>query len=237
MAHPNPDDLTLKIRDVHVEPSGEGETYRCTLDTTRGEIHALLDVCEGQSGAVVTCNGAISGPHEVLGPGDRVYETLARTLVRKGISTLRLHYRHAGEFEDSVLDVLAACSFLRGVGAQRVALVGHSFGGAVVIKAGQLAPNVVGVAALSSQLYGTRQVEQLGKPLLLIHGDADEILDVAASRDIHGRAQPPKNLVILEGAGHGLREQAQRLYDELEPYLLQLVGPPLTDADAAPPAI
>ena len=141
----------------------------------------------------------MGGPHEVLGPGERVFETLAHALAPKGITSLRLHYRHAGEFEDGVMDVLAACSVLQGIGADRIALVGHSFGGAVVIKAGELAPIVVAIASLSPQLFGTRQVEKLAKPLLLIHGDNDSVLPHAASEDIFERALEPKRLVLLEG--------------------------------------
>lgn len=218
-------DLTLQIRNVSAEPQPDSDSVDLTLHTSRGELRALLDVAEGESGAVVYCDGAMSGPHEVLGPGDKVFQTLARALVPRGVTSLRLFYRYAGEFEEAVLDVLAACSFLKGVGADRVALVGHSFGGAVVIKAGQLAPLVTGVAALSSQLFGTHQVEQLGKPLLLVHGSDDAVLSVQSSEDIHRRALDPKRLVIVDGAGHALREGARQLYDELEPFLLQLVGP------------
>lgn len=227
MADPgSSDDLTLRIQGVRARPLEDGgDTLDLRLDTTRGEIHGLLDPVEGETGAVVYCDGAMGGPHEVLGPGDRVYERLAHTLTRKGITSVRIHYRHAGELEESVLDVLAACSFLQGIGARRIALVGHSFGGAVVIKAGELSPTVVAVAALSSQLFGTRSVENLGKPLLLIHGDADQVLAHAASEDIYARAAEPKRLVLLEGAGHALRERADQLFDELEPFLLQTVGP------------
>ena len=96
----------------------------------------------------------------------------------------------------------------------------------MVIKAGQLAPLVVAVASLSPQLFGTRQVVYLGKPLLLIHGDDDQVLPHAASEDIFQRALDPKRLVLLAGAGHALRERSQELFDELEPFLLQTAGAP-----------
>ncbi len=224
------DDLTLRIRNVSARPVDDSSTVELSIETSRGIIRGLLDPAEGETGAIVFCNGAMSGPHEVLGPGDRCFEALARTLAPRGITSLRIHYRQAGELEESVLDVLAACSFLQGIGARAIALVGHSFGGAVVIKAGELSPLVVAVAALSPQLHGTRQVEALDKPLLLIHGDADQVLPRAASEDIFLRARDPKRLVILEGAGHALRERARELLDELEPYLVEAVGPPSADS-------
>ena len=226
---PSGDDLTLGIRDVAAAPIDGGNSLKLVIQTTRGELRGLLDAAEGESGAAIFVDGAMGGPHEVLGPGERVFEALAETLAPKGVTSLRLHYRHAGEFEDCVLDILAGCSVLQGIGADKIALVGHSFGGAVVIKAGELAPIVVAVASLSPQLFGTRQVEKLDKSLLLIHGDHDTVLPHAASEDIFERAVEPKRLVLMEGAGHSLRERPGELFDELEPYLLQTVGPRASD--------
>ena len=127
-----------------------------------------------------------------------------------------------------MLDVLAGCSFLKGVGAADAALVGHSFGGAVVVKAGTLHPLVRAVAARSPQLYGTRQVEELGRPLLLVHGGADEVLDAEASEDIYRRAADPRRLVIYGGAGHSLASAADALDGLLETWIeARLRGEPM----------
>ena len=132
----------------------------------------------------------------------------------------------AGEFEECVLDLLGACSFLQGIGAERLILAGHSFGGAVVIKAGQILDTVQGVISLSPQLFGTRQVEQLGKPLLLIHGTADAILHHMASEDIYERALEPKKLVLIPDGGHGLAEDPATVMTEMHEFTKALVGPP-----------
>ena len=63
----------------------------------------------------------------------------------------------------------------------------------------------------------------------MIHGDHDTVLPHAASEDIFERAVEPKRLVLMEGAGHSLRERPGELFDELEPYLLQTVGPRASD--------
>jgi fermentation-respiration switch protein FrsA (DUF1100 family) len=91
----------------------------------------------------------------------------------------------------------------------------------VVIKAGALSDAVGGVAALSSQLYGTRSVDRLDKPILLVHGTADPILDAAASKDIHQRAREPKRLVLYEGADHGLASCAEELFDLLSAWIVE----------------
>src|SRR5215210_7072743 len=48
---------------------------------------------------------------------------------------LRLHYRRPNELVECVLDTLIGVAFLVHEGQDNVALVGHSFGGAVVISA------------------------------------------------------------------------------------------------------
>ena len=229
-------EMSLQIRNLTLtpvvpppgSPRPDVETYDLILHTSRGDIIALLDVCEGQTGAVVYCGGAKGGPSAVRGPANGVYEQLSGVLGRKGITSLRIHYRKPGNFEESVMDVLAACSFLQGVGAKRIVVVGHSFGGAVVIKAGQLTPMVVAVVALAPQGYGTRQVDQLNKPLLIVHGTSDSVLSPAIAEDIHRRANGPKWLVLLEGTSHSLQESAVQVFDELEPFLLQHAGPEAT---------
>lgn len=228
---PDPEDLTLSITGVQARPreveEGEPDPSRLKLrlGTTRGEISALLDVCEGQTGALVTCSGAMGGDHEVRGPADSVYQRLAERLPAEGVSTLRIHYRNAGEFEECVLDLLGACSFLSGVGAERIILAGHSFGGAVVIKTAQIMPQVAGVISLSPQLFGTRQVEDMAKPLLLIHGTADGILHHMASEDIYERANQPKKLVLIPDGGHGLAEDPETVMSEMHQFIHEHAGP------------
>jgi pimeloyl-ACP methyl ester carboxylesterase len=150
--------------------------------------------------------------------------------VQEGVTSLRVEYREPGEFEECVVDALAACSFLKGIGATETVIVGHSFGGAVAVKAGELADLAKAVVGMSSQRFGTQDVGGLGKPLLLIHGSRDEILDRAASDDIFERAQEPKQLVILEGAGHGLLEAADDVHAILREYITRVVGEPAGDS-------
>lgn len=196
-------DLELRLTRVAAQPSDVPGVFRILLDTTRGPIQGLLHPVEGGTGAVVCCGGAMGG---VDGPAGGLYPRLATALAERGITTLRVEYRIPNNFEECVLDVLGGCSFLRGIGATDIVLIGHSFGGAVVIKAGQLFPFVRGVASLSPQLFGTRQVEQLGKPLLLVHGTADTILASEASEDIYRRALDPKRIVLLAETGHSLAQ-------------------------------
>ncbi|HEY7268772.1 MAG TPA: dienelactone hydrolase family protein [Dehalococcoidia bacterium] len=214
-------DLTLSIEAVQADRDDDG-TFRIILRTSRGDISCLFTACEGQPGVALFVGGALGG---FDGPADGVYKELASRLVEKGLSSLRVNYRQPGEFEECVMDVLGALSFVKGIGGGSVVLIGHSFGGAVVIKAGELSPAVAGVAALSSQRFGTSTVENLApKPLLLVHGTADTTLPHEASEDIHERAKQPKKLVLLEGAGHGLREVRDELLEILEMFIIGMAG-------------
>ena len=212
-------DLELQIGNVAAHPEPDGN-LRVLIGTTRGEIRGILHPCGTEPGAAIYVGGAMGG---FEGPAHDLYGRLADRL-RPQLSGLRIHYRHAGELQECVLDVLAGVSFLRGIGAVGgIALVGHSFGGAVVIKAGELSSQVAGVAALSPQLHGTQTVDRLGKPLLLVHGMRDTVLDHAASEDIHARAVEPKRLVLYAEADHSLNQAAEDLEELLAVWLQQVV--------------
>ena len=219
---PEEEEYSLSIQGVALAPDGESE-YRLMLRTSRGDIPGQFTVCEGETGAAVLVGGASGG---LDGPADGIYRRLAEGLRTRRVSTLRLHYRRPGEFEECVLDVLGALSFLKGIGAERSVLVGHSFGGAVVIRAGALSPLVAGVVAMSSQLHGTHDVAQLSpRPLLLVHGMEDQVLEATASEILYQRAEEPKRIVLYAGADHALRQCQAELYDLLSEWIPAHVAP------------
>jgi pimeloyl-ACP methyl ester carboxylesterase len=145
------DELNLRI--TGVDPGDEiAGARRVTIRTTRGPIALVLHGASEPARVALCMCGAIGG---LDGPA-MLYPRLGLELPRMGVAIARLNYRAPNEFGECVLDAMAALSFLRGTGYRRAALVGHSFGGAVVINAGTLAPMVTTVVALSSQLAGAR---------------------------------------------------------------------------------
>lgn len=204
-------DLDLRVLRVAAQPLDGPDTLRVRLETTRGPIEGILHPVEGGTTAVVCVGGARGG---LDGPADSLYARLPLLLFSAKVTVLRVEYRKPNDFEECVLDALAGCSFLKGIGATDLLLVGHSFGGAVVIKAGELHPMVRGVVSMSPQLYGTRQVENLNRPLLLVHGMSDSVLSHEASEDIYRRALEPKRIVLYAEAGHSLIQAKDRI-DEL----------------------
>jgi len=43
------------------------------------------------------------------------------------------------------------------------------------------------------------------RPLLLLHGSQDEVVDVSHAYRLYAQADGPKEIVVIDGAGHGLR--------------------------------
>jgi pimeloyl-ACP methyl ester carboxylesterase len=211
--------LTLRI--TSVEPGDEiAGARKVTIVTTRGPIPVVLHAAPEKGRAALCVSGAIGG---FDGPA-MLYPRLGLAMPREQITIARLNYRAPNEFGECLVDAMAALTFLGGIGHQRVALIGHSFGGAVAINAGTLSPLVTTVIALSSQLAGAHVAGELApKPLLLIHGDADTILSHESSQALYDRAGEPKTLKILPGVGHRLSEAADQVFDLVRDWLLEKI--------------
>ena len=130
----------------------EGETGRGLLFRTNlGEIPAIIHRAPSSELAVIWVCGARGG---FGGPASGMYARLAEQFLNKGITSLRLNYRQPNVLPECVLDLLAGIAMLKGTGHQPLVLVGHSFGGAVVIAAGVASSHVRGVVSLSPQTHG-----------------------------------------------------------------------------------
>ncbi len=173
------------------------------------------------SQVVVMAGGAMGG---LLGPADGAYHDLGGAFAAKGIGVVRVGYRQPNNLPECILDVAAACDLAARAGGERFVTVGHSFGGAVAVGAAIALPaHVVGVVTLSTQSAGCEQAERLyPRPLLLLHGDADEILPVMCSEVVSELAGGGE-LVVLPGAGHLLtqagEEVRRKLLDWIPPVL------------------
>ena len=185
-------------------------------------MEGIFHSAEKATRGVIWVCGALGG---LDGPSFGIFTTLSQELLGEGISSLRLNYRVPGDFDQCVLDLLAGVYFLQQKGVDKVALVGHSFGGAVAIMAGTMSSQVKAVVGLSSQTFGAHRVNELSpRPLLLIHGERDQNLPARCSQHIYEWAEEPKELVIYQGSGHFLRECQQELHDLLRGWLISKLG-------------
>lgn len=189
-----------------------GQGMRIDIPTQAGTTIGALHPAEGARSALVVVGGAGGGVHGPAG----IYEELAEALLREGVLSLRLDYRMPNRLEGCVTDVLGGLQYLRERGVEHAALVGWSFGGAVVIEAGARSEIVVGVATVASQTYGTGNVGRLSpKSLLLLHGTADRTLPDRCSRDLYARAGEPRELVLYPGDDHGLTRHRRDVLEKL----------------------
>jgi pimeloyl-ACP methyl ester carboxylesterase len=197
--------FSIGIHDVRTGPPHEGELGEgLLLRTDRGDIQAIMHQSpDAQHGVIWVC-GARGG---FGGPGKGAYTRLAEGLCQARISSLRISYRHPNVLPECALDVMAGVTYLQHCRYQPVILVGHSFGGAVVIAAGALNDHVAGVVALAPQTYGAHLAGKLApRPLLVVHGKADTRLPYSCGVQIYDWAHEPKQLVLYEGAEHRLEE-------------------------------
>jgi len=171
----------------------------------------------------VLCVGGFDGGFD--GPAQSIYADLAEALPKQGIGILRLDFRvktSPGPIDDGTADVLAGIDWLIEQGMERVALIGHSYGGAIVIRAAARSQSVVATCALSTQTMGIEpeEVRSLApRPLMLVHGAADWRLPPRLSAWVYAIAGEGRELHILDGATHSLRQRRAELWSLLLDWL------------------
>ena len=174
--------------------------------------------------AIVACGGAMGG---VLGPGHALYHRLGREWATRGVATYRVGYRVPNDLDRCAHDVACAVETAVADGADRVVVMGHSFGGAVAIRvAVVMTEEVHGVVTFATQSAGCEVAGALaGRPLLLFHGDRDELLPMQSSEIVRMIAGSGE-LVVLPNDGHLLGRSDDVIVERLEEWLPVVLGLP-----------
>ena len=193
------------------------ETIR--IPSANGAIAALWHRPEVAARGSILCVGGFDGGFE--GPANGIYGDLAAHLPPRGVGVLRLDFRvktSPGPIDAGTDDALAGLDWLAEQRAAPVALIGHSYGGAIVIRAAARSGRAVGAAALATQTAGIELDDLRRLPpraLLLVHAAADWRLPPRLSEWVYAQASEPKALHILPEATHSLRQQRDALRDVL----------------------
>ncbi len=197
------------------------EVFLTTADGVR--IHAWWLPAEGAERAILFLHGNAGNASHRL-PN-------AAELVRLGTSVLLLDYRGYGRSEGKpseagiYADARAGLEHItseRGISADRVAVFGRSLGGAVAIDlvseqpvggliiestftsladmAGKLLP--LGGSLAGDRYASERKIREIRTPLLVFHGDRDELVPWELGRRLYEAAPEPKAFETIEGAGH-----------------------------------
>jgi hypothetical protein len=194
--------------------------------TTRGLLtvfrHRPPEGVEPRGAAIVVCGGAMGG---VLGPGHGLYQRLGELWAARGVEFVRVGYREPNNLDLCAHDLACGVELARDAGAPRVVVMGHSFGGAVAVRTAVIMPvSVAGVVTFATQSAGCEVAGALaGRPLLLFHGDRDELLPPEASHVVaaiagHGEVE------ILPGDGHLLAKSDDIIVERLETWLPAVLG-------------
>jgi uncharacterized protein len=208
-----PGEAGLESRDLVLE-TDDGEQLHGWWIAARTEPLGHLLLCHGNAGNV----------------GDRILH--ANLLTAVGFDVLLFDYRGYGRSsgrpseQGTYRDARAALACLLaqpGIDAGRVFYLGESLGGAVALNlalerppAGLLLLSAFTCvrdlarlhypffpASLIPDAYpAVRRIHDLRAPLLVLHGDRDEIVPLSHGRALFEAAQGPRHMHVLHGVGH-----------------------------------
>ena len=203
----------LAYRDLQFE-ADDGERLHGWWIDARTEPLGHLLLCHGNAGNI----------------GDRVLH--AELLTAAGFDVLLFDYRGYGRSsgrpseEGTYRDARAALGCLLeqpGVDRARVIYLGESLGGAVAVELALERPPAglvllsafAGVRELGRLHYpfvpsalvpdaypALRRIRELHTPLLVLHGDRDEIVPLSQGRALFEAAPGPKRIHVFPGLGH-----------------------------------
>lgn len=208
-----PEEAGLEYRDLRIE-TDDGERLHGWWIGARTDSLGHLLLCHGNAGNV----------------GDRVLH--AAVLTAAGFDVLLFDYRGYGRSsgrpseEGIYRDARAALTCLveqRAVDPRRVFYLGESLGGAVALdlalerppaglvllsgftgvrELGRLHYPFVPTALVPDAYPSLRRIHKLRAPLLVLHGERDDIVPLSQGRTLFDAAPEPKHMHVFAGLGH-----------------------------------
>lgn len=218
------DDLGI-LAQQHVELAPGIEHHE--LYTQHGLLSMLWYRVDGVEPAVVMGGGAMGG---LLG-GAGLYHDLGQALSAAGIAATSVAWRQPNNLDACTHDMLAAMQLMARRGARRFVTIGHSFGGAIAIRAAATvhATLVPGVVTLATQSAGCEPAESLGdREMIFIHGSADRILPQFSSEMVQMLAGTGE-LVILPGEDHLLAGAKDEILERLSDWIPRVLSTASSD--------
>ena len=193
-----------------------------------GVLHLPSD--EGKFPCIITCHGYNSTKDSGK------YITIANRLCKEGFSVFRFDFRGCGESEGNieettlsgrVKDLEAALQFLKNHVhiSDRMGLLGSSFGGYIAIlravKGGDIravvawsTPSSLSVLSNKGKLHEENDllevVKKVTTPILIIHGEKDELIPLYLAKCLFESANEPKLIKIIKGGDHKLTDPSNR---------------------------
>jgi alpha/beta superfamily hydrolase len=194
------------------------------IETSRGRIDCAYYKAEGANKGVIMVTG-VSGGFDT--PADSLYPRLSADLKKTGISSVRVKFRNSKDLAEALIDVLVGIEFLKSENVGIIGLIGHSFGGAVVVQATFNSKNVKTIVMLSTQGFGIDPISFLPEDtsVFLIHGEEDEVISPDVSVFTYDLAHEPKRIEIYDSkAGHELDNVADEVYVEIKDWIIKYLN-------------
>ncbi len=192
---------------------------KITINNEGLSLEACLELPEtpGPYPGVVLCH-----PHPLYG-GDmdnNVVVAVKKALVKEQIACLRFNFRGVGLSQGSFAngmgeqdDAGAAISLLKcqeEIDADRVGIMGYSFGGMVALSKGSHSSNIRALAAVSP-VVPANVAAGCEKPKLIICGDKDNMIPSSDILQAAEKMNDPKVVEVISGADHFWRGYESRL--------------------------
>lgn len=192
-------------------------TQSLTLQGEAGAIEALLDRPGASQPGSQAARGlaVIAHPHPLFGGAmsNKVVQTLARAFVQCGWRALRFNFRGVGasagvhdEGRGEARDMLAVINQAR-EGGEALAVAGFSFGAFVaaqaaasLAQAGDEPAALVLVGTAASRFAVPPVPQSLHEKTLVLHGEADDTVPLAAVLDWARPQSLP--VTVIPGGGH-----------------------------------
>lgn len=181
------------------------QTQRSTLPGPAGVIECALDRPQGEARGVAV----IAHPHPLHGGtmDNKVVQTLARAFVQCGWRSVRFNFRGIGASEGAwdgghgeIDDMLAVIAHHRAPG-EPLALAGFSFGAYVASHAAErVGHGEVERLVLVGPATSNFQVARVPEHTLVVHGESDDVVPLAATLDWARPQHLP--VVVVPGVGH-----------------------------------
>lgn len=182
-----------------------------TIDGPAGRIEALLDAPADDTGQAVAvlCHPHPQHQGTML---NKVVNTMARAMNDLGIPAVRFNFRgvgaSSGQFADGVGETEDALAVARWALARYAGaslwLGGFSFGGMVAANAalGATPAQLITIAPAVSRLKNLLGGSQPTCPWLIVHGEADEVVDCDDTIEWVNELEPGPQLIVLPDVDH-----------------------------------
>jgi len=186
------------------------ETLEFKMSGPAGHLQALLET--PADGSPIAC-AVVCHPHPLYAGTmhNKVAHTLARSFLGEGFAALRFNFRgvgeSAGEYDDGVGEVADALAAVDWLSAEFPSLplwlAGFSFGAAVAIKA-SIECKPAGLVSIAPPVrrFASDLRQQPDCPWMIVHGDKDEVVDLADTLAWVNELQPGPELLVFDGATH-----------------------------------